>query len=137
MEKEDTNNSHQHEMKLNIDPTHKKANPKQNENIPRLNGKLLNSGSFIEQNISIIGKYLESLKNGNIKFIATDDTTFVANMNKTKEHDKYKDKFIEIRGHVEKDNVITAMCYQVINGSFHPPTWNKNISLQRKFKDLF
>lgn len=137
MEKSEIHNDKHHEMKSYIDTTHKQVDQKQKENIPRLNGKLLNSGSFIKQNVSITGKYLEALENDNIKFIATDDITFIVNMNKTKDHDKYKDRFIEIRGHVEKNNIITAMCYQVNDESFDPLIWDKNILLQSKFQDLF
>eukprot|EP00485_Elphidium_margaritaceum_P001503 CAMPEP_0202686428 /NCGR_PEP_ID=MMETSP1385-20130828/2217_1 /ASSEMBLY_ACC=CAM_ASM_000861 /TAXON_ID=933848 /ORGANISM="Elphidium margaritaceum" /LENGTH=113 /DNA_ID=CAMNT_0049340999 /DNA_START=87 /DNA_END=425 /DNA_ORIENTATION=+ len=95
--------------------------------IPRLNGQLLQSGNFQNQEICIVGKCLQNNSNispsSKVEFEAPDGIKFVVVVNPQAPFDGYNTTYIEIRGVVQTDGSVLQTAYQEWGNDFKMSTW--------------
>eukprot|EP00485_Elphidium_margaritaceum_P003980 CAMPEP_0202687310 /NCGR_PEP_ID=MMETSP1385-20130828/3001_1 /ASSEMBLY_ACC=CAM_ASM_000861 /TAXON_ID=933848 /ORGANISM="Elphidium margaritaceum" /LENGTH=114 /DNA_ID=CAMNT_0049342079 /DNA_START=116 /DNA_END=457 /DNA_ORIENTATION=+ len=95
--------------------------------IPILNGHMLQSGQFQNEEISIVGKCLQSNHNANssnkVEFEASDGIKFSVAINPQSQFDGYTATYIEIRGMVQDDGSVLQTAYQEWGNEFKMATW--------------
>mmetsp|Transcript_30188 Transcript_30188/g.49196 ORF Transcript_30188/g.49196 Transcript_30188/m.49196 type:complete len:128 (+) Transcript_30188:86-469(+) len=109
--------------------------------IPRLNGQLLQSGNFQNQEICIVGKCLQNNSNispsSKVEFEAPDGIKFVVVVNPQAPFDGYNTTYIEIRGVVQTDGSVLQTAYQEWGNDFKMSTWNIFVQLAQNFPKVF
>ncbi len=104
-----------------------------------LNGEMVKSGQFKNIRISIVGKYLGINKKDKslLDFEAADKINFNVRINQTMQWVEFSTSFVEIRGHIQDDNIIINECFSSWGNDFDFKLWNEFVKLSHRYSNLF
>ncbi len=103
-----------------------------------LNGELLHSGNFVNKNVAIIGRYINSDPQSKCyTFASCDERRFLVHVDSFVFQGYNKNTIYQIIGHVTHDNLIAQETYEDWGANFGTSSWNKFVKLSHEFPNLF